>query len=67
MCAVAIDACPAAKHWVRNVDPMPWSYWLLTSTDRLYPDFVADLEIQAVSFAYLDRGVRSRHSSRATA
>lgn len=43
MCAVAIDDHPAIKHWVRNVDRTPWSYWLPTSTDRFYPDFIAEL------------------------
>ena len=42
-CAVAIDDHPAVKHWVRNVDRTYWSYWLPTSTDRFYPDFVAEL------------------------
>ena len=43
MCAVVIDDHPAIKHWVRNVDRTPWSYWLPTSTDRFYPDFIAEL------------------------
>jgi type III restriction enzyme len=43
MCAVVIDDHPAVKHWVRNVDRTYWSYWLPTSTDRFYPDFVAEL------------------------
>ena len=42
-CAVAIDDNPAVKHWVRNVDRTPWSYWLPTATDRFYPDFIAEL------------------------
>ena len=43
MCAVAIDDNAAVKHWARNVDRTYWSYWLPTSTDRFYPDFVAEL------------------------
>lgn len=43
MCAQVIDDHPAVKHWVRNVDRTPWSYWLPTSTDRFYPDFIAEL------------------------
>ncbi|MFC7499045.1 DEAD/DEAH box helicase [Enterovirga sp. GCM10030262] len=43
-CAVAIDRHPKVRHWVRNVDRTPWSYWLPTSTDRFYPDFVVGLE-----------------------
>jgi type III restriction enzyme len=42
-CAVTIDSEPAVKHWVRNVDRTPWSYWLPTSTDKFYPDFIAEL------------------------
>src|SRR6185437_5251545 len=42
-CAQAIDALPEVKHWVRNVDRTSNSYWLPTSTDRFYPDFVAEL------------------------
>lgn len=43
MCAVAIDDHPAVKLWVRNVDRTYWSYWLPTSTDLFYPDFIAEL------------------------
>lgn len=43
-CAKVIDSLPAIKHWVRNVDRTPNSYWLPTSSDRFYPDFVAELE-----------------------
>jgi type III restriction enzyme len=43
MCAVALDDHPSVKHWVRNVDRTPWSYWLPTATDRFYPDFVVKL------------------------
>jgi type III restriction enzyme len=42
-CAVTIDSEPAVKHWVRNVDRTRWSYWLPTSSDRFYPDFIAEL------------------------
>jgi len=42
-CAVAIDDHPLVKHWVRNIVRGPHSYWLPTSTDRFYPDFVAEL------------------------
>ncbi|WP_246450542.1 hypothetical protein [Sphingomonas rhizophila] len=31
------------KHWVRNIVRGPHAYWLPTSTDRFYPDFVAEL------------------------
>lgn len=32
------------KHWVRNLERKPGSFWLQTSTDRFYPDFVAELD-----------------------
>jgi type III restriction enzyme len=32
------------RHWVRNLERQPEaSFWLPTSTDRFYPDFVAEL------------------------
>lgn len=43
-CAIAIDRLPEVKHWVRNLERQPeTSFWLPTSTDRFYPDFVAEL------------------------
>lgn len=43
-CAAALDAQPAVKHWVRNLSNQPAaSMWLQTSTDRFYPDFMAEL------------------------
>jgi len=33
-----------AKTWVRNIEKQPeYSFWLPTSTDKFYPDFVAQL------------------------
>ena len=29
------------KYWIRNVARHPNSFWLPTSTDKFYPDFVA--------------------------
>jgi type III restriction enzyme len=44
-CAVALDAHPQVKTWVRNLALQPMSsFWLPTSTDRFYPDFVAVLK-----------------------
>lgn len=44
LCAQAIDAHTAVKHWVRNIERQPkFSFWLPTSTDYFYPDFVAEL------------------------
>jgi type III restriction enzyme len=43
-CAIAIDQLQEVKHWVRNLERQPnSSFWLPTSTDRFYPDFVAEL------------------------
>jgi len=44
-CARLIDTLPQVKHWIRNLSGRPQtSFWLPTSTDRFYPDFVAELD-----------------------
>ncbi len=47
------------KHWVRNLERQPeTSFWLPTSTDRFYPDFVAELtdgRILVVEYKGADR------------
>lgn len=43
-CAKALDRLPEIKYWVRNIARQPdSSFWLPTSTDNFYPDFVAEL------------------------
>jgi type III restriction enzyme len=43
-CAQFLDALPNMNCWVRNVERRPsHSFWLPTSTDRFYPDFVCAL------------------------
>lgn len=43
-CAVEIDRSEDVQTWVRNLAKRPdSSFWLQTSTDRFYPDFVAQL------------------------
>lgn len=43
-CAKAIDMNSKVKTWVRNVECQPkFSFWLPTSKDLFYPDFVAKL------------------------
>lgn len=43
-CAMAIDAHPKVKQWVRNIEKQPQcSFWLPTASDYFYPDFVAEL------------------------
>ena len=43
-CAQLLDTHPRVKRWVRNLEGRPQhSFWLQTSTDRFYPDFVCKL------------------------
>jgi type III restriction enzyme len=43
-CAIEIDRLDAVRFWVRNLERQPLtSFWLPTSTDRFYPDFVLRL------------------------
>ncbi len=45
LCAQAIDAHAKVKQWVRNIERQEqFSFWLPTSTDYFYPDFVAELD-----------------------
>jgi type III restriction enzyme len=44
VCARAIDMHPMVKQWVRNVEKEDrFSFWLPTSTDYCYPDFICEL------------------------
>ena len=44
-CATLLDTLPQVKYWIRNLSTRSQtSFWLPTSTDRFYPDFVALLE-----------------------
>lgn len=40
-CAVHLERMGAVKTWVRNTSRQPHSFWLQTSSDKFYPDFVA--------------------------
>jgi type III restriction enzyme len=43
-CAIELDEHPKVKHWVRNIDSDPVAgFWLPTSFNRFYPDFVCEL------------------------
>ena len=59
-CARLIDRHPKVRHWVRNLPREPrFSFWLPTSTDYFYPDFVCELtdgRVLVVEYkgAYLD-------------
>ena len=39
-CAQLMDSLPQVWYWVRNLVRSESSFWLATSTDRFYPDFV---------------------------
>jgi type III restriction enzyme len=40
-CAVFLDTLPEVKFWVRNIERRErHSFWLQTTTDKFYPDFV---------------------------
>jgi len=44
-CAQFLDSLPEIRFWVRNIERQPLhSFWLQTSTDKFYPDFVCLLE-----------------------
>jgi type III restriction enzyme len=44
-CAKLLDTLPQVRYWIRNLSTRPQtSFWLPTSTDRFYPDFVAQLQ-----------------------
>lgn len=43
-CARLLDTHPKVKRWIRNLEGHPkFSFWLQTSTDKFYPDFVCEL------------------------
>jgi|PersoiStandDraft_1058852.scaffolds.fasta_scaffold00436_7 type III restriction enzyme len=43
-CARLIDELPQVKRWLRNLERQPQSaFWLQTSTDKFYPDFLVEL------------------------
>jgi type III restriction enzyme len=43
-CAAFIDGLEEVEYWVRNLDREDYSFWLQTSTDKFYPDFVVQLK-----------------------
>jgi type III restriction enzyme len=43
-CAQLLDNHPKVRRWMRNLEGRPQhAFWLQTSTDRFYPDFVCEL------------------------
>lgn len=43
-CAAFLDGLEEVEYWVRNLDREDYSFWMPTSTDRFYPDFVVQLK-----------------------
>ena len=44
-CAIYLDQLPQVEFWVRNIERREsHSFWLQTSTDKFYPDFVCKLK-----------------------
>ena len=64
-CAVALDEMPAVRHWVRNLPRFPeFSFWLPTSKDRFYPDFVVELtDGRLLVVEYKGEGYKSNDDS----
>ncbi len=59
-CARFLDGLPEVKWWVRNLERHPaHSFWLQTSTDRFYPDFVCQLDDGRVLVVEYKGGDRS--------
>lgn len=58
-CAIFLDEHPLVAAWGRNISNRPqMSFWLQTSTDRFYPDFVGELtdgRVFAVEYKGADR------------
>ena len=57
-CAKAIDENPNVKYWVRNLERQPKAFWLQTSSDKFYPDFVVllnDGRVLVVEYKGADR------------
>lgn len=57
-CAAFLDTHPQVRYWVRNVERSVYSFWLQTSTDKFYPDFLALLQdgrILVVEYKGADR------------
>lgn len=43
-CALSIDIHPNVDCWIRNLESQKFcSFWLQTSTDKFYPDFIVKL------------------------
>ncbi len=57
-CAALIDGLEEVEYWVRNLDREDYLFWMPTSTDKFYPDFVVQLKdgrILVVEYKGADR------------
>ena len=57
-CAAFIDGLEEVEYWVRNLEREDYSFWMPTSTDKFYPDFVVQLKdgrILVVEYKGADR------------
>lgn len=57
-CAAFIDGLEEVEYWVRNLDREDYSFWMPSSTDKFYPDFVVQLKdgrILVVEYKGTDR------------
>jgi len=43
-CAALIDSLEEVDFWVRNLERDRFAFWMQTSTDKFYPDFVVKLK-----------------------
>jgi type III restriction enzyme len=63
-CAVYLERNKNVKAWVRNTVKQPNSFWLQTSSDKFYPDFVAllkDGRIAVIEYKGADRWKDADH------
>lgn len=66
-CALVLDIFPDLKYWARNVSRHINSFYLPTSTDKFYPDFVAltnDDRLLIVEYKGKDRTPEESRDSR---
>ena len=57
-CATHIDNHPRVRSWVRNPERQSRAFWLQTSQDKFYPDFVVALDddrVAAIEYKGADR------------
>ena len=63
--AYDLDGEDNVEFWVRNVERTRGAFWLPTSTDRFYPDFIAKLKDgRTAIFEYKGEGWRDTDDSR---